>query len=257
MKRLLLLLAGAVVLGACSGNGSQPTTQPSSGATTPPDTTTVTAKPQPVQIARWWQEGTLLSVELTNPNTDVGLSRAGFQIATIAADGSIIETLGSEGLPGALCCTIYHLPPRGTYGLQLLAAKEKITKLELTLKAGGFQSGAAEWLEWATVKPATATAGNLRLRWEDYGAGGPRAAPTVTGRVTLSGQPGPSNVAITAWLEQAGARRFVILTGTADCVLADQPKAFSLTAADELPRTMRLAKVVVVPTQPEARSEGC
>jgi hypothetical protein len=86
-------------------------------ATVTPTATATATAPLPVEIVRFSQLGQRLTVELRNPNTDFGLVRSAFELAVIGGDGGIITVVGSEGLLGASCCTIYQLPPGGRYAL--------------------------------------------------------------------------------------------------------------------------------------------
>jgi len=187
-------------------------------------------------VTRFGRSGDTLAVEISNPNTEFGLVREAFEIAAVAADGSIIKVLGKDGLLGAVCCTIYHLPPGGLYAFSfaLPPAAPQVAKVELTIPR-------PTWVKWADVKPAKATVSNAT-------ASGDTFSTIVTGRVAID-QPQALNVVVIAEMEDpAGALVFVV-AGAVDCVTSDPPRAFEIrTSFAKAPAGAAIKRTFAYPT---------
>jgi hypothetical protein len=227
------LVLAAVIMSACGPStdvgiataSATPTASPSPTQTATP---TPSPSPTPITAARAPEitsftviEGefdTTLLVRLHNPNEGVGLIRAGFELTVLAADGAIIDVLGTDGLPGAACCTIYQLPPGGDYGLTLsLASTETPTNLELAVTDG--------WVDWSTVDPPVAEVTDVALALTEFGG------PQVTGRVTApaAAEDGPFNIWIGAFVDSP-VGQLVIADTVVRCVNSADPQAFAIEA---------------------------
>lgn len=247
MKRLCVLAALLIV--GCGSSASSPAradstfVSPAASATnaispSPARTASPTAAPtpQPIAVDRFSQTAAdaydSISVELRNPNADVGLVRARFNIAVLAADGSVITVLGEGGLPGSLVSTIYQLPPGGIYGVQgTLPGKTKVDSVEF--------AAIDKPVDWRPLKPAVATITGPKLTLDSGFA-------TVTGRVTLD-QKGPFNVIVQAFLE-GPSNGFSVVYGVVDCMDGSAPRAFELLGEPPAGKGVKLSKVVAYVT---------
>lgn len=210
-----------------------PTVEPSASPTPRPD-------PEDVEVLGIAQAGTELTVRLRNPNDDVGLVRAGFELAILDADGSILAVEGSAGLPGAQCCTIYQLPPGGEYALVVPVFEGQAADVELTTTG--------DWEEWRDLDPAIATVSDQSVQ-ADPGFGG----PVVTGRVEVD-QDGPFNVWIAAYVETPAGT--VASTGFAECVMSGTARAFEVTSFGDVRGPYTLTQVVAYPTTVEGAGDS-
>ena len=240
---LVLLTACAAPDGPIAATGTvQATeaTQTSTPAPTPtptpdptPTPTPTPAPPREVAVDSVVQAGETLWVTISNGNTDRGLIRAGFELAAIAADGSIITVFGQEGLPGAACCTIYHLPPGGRFGFEfrLPPGAPAVSSVELVVLS--------DWIPWEGVDPAVTTLENVTVTM-------PRESnTTVTGRATVD-QAGPFNIWVGTVVDTPGGQ--IIVPGVISCVEAGPARAFEITSFGQLPGPPTLVETIAYPT---------
>jgi hypothetical protein len=157
-----------------------------------------------------------LMVRIHNPNEGIGLIRAGFELTAVAADGAIIDVFGTEGLPGAPCCTIYRLPPGGDFGLSITMepGAPAVASLELAVMA--------QWMDWSTVEPPESELTETVVAIHEL------AGPQLTGRVTTpsAAEDGPFNVWIGAFVQSPTG--LIVIRGGVDCVATAEGRAFSL-----------------------------
>lgn len=205
-----------------------PTIAPTASPTPEPTIAPTAAGPLPAEVTRFYQIGTDVTVQVHNPNADLGLVRSSFELAVIAENGDVLAVV-SGGLPGTLCCTIFQLPPGMDYYLIAngLPDKSKAASVELTILG--------DWVTWSTLQPATATVSNAHLKVEfDY--------PTLTGRVSVD-QPGPFNVVVTGVIEGANDSFSAIVDSGPDCMGGSQTRAFQVSAFSAAPKEPKLGDV--------------
>lgn len=189
-------------------------------------------------MVRFHQQGTTLYAEIRNPNATIGLVRSGFNLALLDRSDGVITVGGGEGFPGAPCCTIYHLPPGGTYYLVALdlPARQRVSAVELETFG--------DWFVWADLEPAVVTLTNTKLRFASRGSFD--AAVTMTGRVTVSDD-GPYNVRVQVLIEnRKGA--FSVLDESVDCVRGGRARPFELSSFNEVPARARATTVLAFPS---------
>jgi len=187
------------------------------------------------EVVSFTQVGESLSVQLRNPNRDVGLVRSPFELALIDQSGAVLGTQGQGGLPGAPVTTIYQLPPGGDFGFNFAAAVPrgtKVSSVELTITG--------EWLQWDTVNPSQVTLTGSAVR-PDSGFLG----PVATGRLSLE-EGGPSNVVVVAFIKTPAGT--VVSTASVDCVRAGQNRSFETLAFGDVRGPYELENVVAYPT---------
>lgn len=187
------------------------------------------------EVVSFTQLGEALSVQIRNPNRDVGLVRSPFELAMVDDKGAVIGTQGQGGLPGAPVNTIYQLPPGGEFGMNFAAAVPKGTKVasvELTITG--------EWLRWDTVNAPRVSVTGAAVR-PDPGFLGPSA----TGRLTLEGG-GPANVVVVAFVKTSEGT--VVSTQSVDCVRSGQNRSFETLAFGDVRGPYELENVVAYPT---------
>ena len=257
MGRLISGLAiAALALAACTGNDPN-TVQSVATATpgeseaetqeaTPGATQEPTASPTPEpeiadpEIVSFSMADDMLSVRLHNPNSDHGLIRAPFELAVLDADGAIITVTGTEGLPGASCCTIYQLPPGGDFGLSIFMPPDSPAPAALELTVPG-----SPWIEWSDVDAAMVTVENPTLR-QDFSL-------TLTGRMSVD-QPGPFNAWIGAFVQTAEGE--AVITGFVECLTADTPRAFEVSGFFAVSGAATLSDVVAYPSTVEGHGDS-
>lgn len=187
------------------------------------------------EVVSFTEAGEALSVQIRNPNRDVGLVRSPFELAMIDEKGSVIGTIGQGGLPGAPVNTIYQLPPGGEFGLNIPAAVPagtKVASVELTITG--------DWLRWDTVNPPRVTVTGSAVR-PDSGFLG----PSVTGRLSLE-EGGPVNVVVVAFIKTAAGT--VVSTQSVDCVRAGQTRSFETLSFSDVRGPYELESAVAYPT---------
>jgi hypothetical protein len=203
-------------------------------ASTPAPSRTASATPEPdaPSIDAILQGESAVSIVISNPNTDLGLMRARFEVALMAADGSVIATYGSGAPAGAECCTVYHLPPRGSYVIEasLLNADDAVVSVELTILD--------EWIDWEDVDAASIIVEQPSLI--DSGSG-----MILTGQAALD-QPGPFDVYLAALIDTPVGRGGFV--GSVDCLVAGSPQMFALPDFHRYPAPATLAGVLAYPT---------
>jgi hypothetical protein len=254
----LVVFAGlALVLAGCSQTvrlpeatlGASPTAEATVEAT-PSPTPSPTAKPQALapEIAEFSQVGESLNARIHNPNKDVGLIRASFELTLLAADGSIISVLGSQGLNGSPFSTIYRLPPGGDFGISqpMDPNGPNVSKLELVVTD--------DWVDWESVKPPEAVLSNVSLITQDF------VGPRLTGRVAVAdAAQGPFNVWVQAFVTHPAG--LIVVTGLVDCVKTAAPRAFDLTSfanvTGPFKLTNTLAYTTTVPGVTEPAPNNC
>lgn len=253
MVRYLMILVLAFVTG-CSqpadGSGASPTI--SAAPTSSPGTPQVTASPVvtaspterptpsptqepplPIEVARFSQIGSWLSVELTNPNDAVGLVRAEFEMALIDANGGVLQVFGRGGVPGSAVRTIYQMPPGASHAftISMDPAGPAVETIEFRLLS--------DWLPWPSNAP-TVTVTDAALSRADFGY------QSVTGRVSTA-DPGPFNVWVMAYADAGG--QLLVLTGVVNCLrAADGAVGFEVTAFAEVSAPPVLQRVDAVTT---------
>ena len=237
--RMITLVVAVLVLVGCTANDRVGVTTATADASptgtaaatpeqTPEPTATEepTASPAPTPEARAPEIAAFnvvatdysktLMVRLHNPNEGVGLIRAGFELTALGGDGSIIDVYGTEGLPGASCCTIYRLPPGGDFGLALMMdpGAPDVSGLELAVTA--------RWTDWAGVEAPDSELSNLSVVATDF------SGPQLTGRVTTpqAATDGPFNVWITGFVDSPDG--MIVLSGSVDCVATADARAFAI-----------------------------
>jgi hypothetical protein len=214
-------LATLLVLAGCNQSATSPSPtaiQSEVPDFTPSPTPTPTPIPTPtvaaaidVEVVGFTLYGGVLGVRIHNPNESWGLVRARFQIAALAADGSILEVFGNGGVPGALCCTIYQLPPGGDFVFSEPTENEsRISSIEFSL--------VDDWIPWAgLVVPAVSIA--------DVTASAEFAfAIKVVGRVSAAEDAPTVNVWVGFELEQGGS--LIYVSDTVDCVRPGETRVF-------------------------------
>jgi hypothetical protein len=195
--------------------------------------------PNAVEVVRFHQEGRTLYVELYNPNATIGLVRSGLALAVLDRRGDIITVAGGDGFPGAPCCTIYHLPPGGSYYfvVVLLPERARVATVEPPETFG-------EWYLWSELEPAVATLTQTKL---DRGRRDFDPAMRFTGRVEVSDE-GPYNVRVQV-VVQGPRGIFGVLDESIECVRGGRARPFELTTYNEIPRRAnRLATVLAFPS---------
>lgn len=234
MGPLAFVLLAALT--ACSGNEpvgvatatARPVASPSEADPSPTaePTPEPTATPTPAPEARAPEIASFnvvaddftkyLMVRIHNPNEDVGLLRSGFELTAVAEDGAIIDVFGTEGLPGASCCTIYRLPPGGDFGvnLPLDASAPAVGSVELAVTA--------RWTEWADLDVPESDLSDVNVVPTEY------SGPQITGRVTTPSavEDGPFNIWIVGFVESAAG--MVVISGSVDCVSTADARAFAI-----------------------------
>lgn len=219
---------------APASSPTEATPTPIQAATLAPTLTAAPSKPEPVGVVRFHQIDETVIVEIANPNAEFGLVRAGFEMAVIGDDGSILAVAGQDGLLGAVCCTIYHLPPGGRFVLtaEFLPERSTVAAVELTVLG--------TWEEWSELDPAIVTVTDPRLRVE-FGSG------VLTGRVGVD-QAGPFNPFIVAMVEGRGDAFSAVVGSPVDCIGAGQTRAFELEGFIDVPSDPELGEVYAYPT---------
>jgi hypothetical protein len=206
-----------------------PTPTPTPTPTFPPIATpnATVAPPEPLEAVR----GTLLFeggkgtaatlfVVVHNPNAVWGIVRGTFEVTAVDSAGQVVAVFGQDGVPGAACCTIYQLPPLGTYwvsGDATAAIAKVIKSIEIRVVTG--------WTEWSQAVTARAdvTVSGTRLRVDDGGNA------HVTGRIKINDPNGRKyNVAVFAVLN--GGNGSIFASTVVDCVEASTGAAFEAVA---------------------------
>ena len=180
------------------------------------------------------QIGDSLSVQLRNPNRDIGLVRSPFELAMIDKAGAVIATAGQDGLPGSKASTIYQLPPLGQYGLSGIRVPQGKTVASVELTITG------KWLQWSTVNAPT-----VALTDEVLGPDSGFSGPTVTGRVVLNSD-GPQNIIVVAFVKTPPGT--VVSDVFVDCVQPGQHRTFEAQSFDDIRGPYELERVVAYPT---------
>lgn len=224
MKRLtaiaIVLLAGCQAPTAVAPTSAAVTDSPTTAATaTPTAEPTATPPPPPmdVEVLGIAQAGTELTIRLKNPNADVGLVRSPFEMAILDADGTILAVKGTEGVEGALCCTIYQLPPLAEYAMTQPLFEGQAASVELTVLG--------DWVTWSDLEPSTVTVSGAAVQ-PDRGFSG----PVVIGRLEID-HAGPLNVYVAALVETP--QGIFAATDVVDCVKAGPARAFEVTSFAE------------------------
>lgn len=232
-RRWIILVVLSFALAACSDNTvgtvtatAQPS--PSESATptaTPTPTATVSPSPSPTPEPEaqapemaFNQLGSTLMVRIDNPNEGIGLIRAGFELTLLAEDGAIIEVVGAQGLPGAACCTIYQLPPGGSFGLSypMNPNGPRVHSVELVV--------VDEWVDWDTVDVPAVELSNVSVQSDDF------SGPRVTGRAAVpsAAAKGPFNVWVVGFTDSPSG--FIVAASAVECVRTPDPRAFDVNA---------------------------
>lgn len=231
---LTTLAVLAVALAACGGyntvgvatataqasptqtEAQTPTVEPTPTATASP-----TPTPEPEAAApevAFNHLGSTLMVRIDNPNEGVGLIRAGFELTLLAEDGAIIEVVGSQGLPGAPCCTIYQLPPGGSFGLSypMNPNGPRVHGVELVVTH--------EWVEWDSVDVPVVELSDVSVQSDEF------SGPRVTGRVTVptADSAGPFNAWVVGLVDSPSG--LIVAADSVECVRTPQARAFDVNS---------------------------
>jgi len=160
--------------------------------------------------------GNTLMVRLHNPNDGVGLIRTGFELTAVADDGAIIDVYGTDGLPGASCCTIYRLPPGGDFGLWIQMDQGAADPATIELAVTG------RWVDWSTVEAPESVLSDLTVNQTEF------AGPQLTGRVTTPGAAadGPFNVWVVGFVDSPTG--LIVIADSVDCVATGDARAFAI-----------------------------
>jgi hypothetical protein len=161
--------------------------------------------------------------------------RESFEAAAVAADNRVIKVFGSGGLPGASCCTIYHLPPGGRYAFSfdLPEGSPTVSKVEFTLPR-------PTWVKWSELKPAKVTISGANTTTDSF-------SQRVTGRVALD-QSAALNVVVLNLFEDSTGKLVFVVSGTVDCV-SDSPRAFDVQSIfTKAPPGAQLKESIAYPT---------
>lgn len=174
--------------------------------------------------------GANLSVEVRNPSDTWGLVRADFEVVTTDKAGAVLD-VQHEGLPGTLCCTIYQLPPGGSYLILpgFFKSLSNIAAVEVRPINGWHK-----WAEVASEVPEVKLTG-VRFRTEDQFYG------SITGRVEVA-QAGPFNVILLSFIE--GSNGFLGVQDTVDCIDIGRAYAFKVAVYGQRPKGAKLGRLL-------------
>ena len=217
-----------------SGQSSQVTESTSDGTRTAASAA-VDSSNYKAEVVSFTQGKASLSVQIRNPNRDVGLVRSPFELALIDESGAVLAIAGQAGAPGAGCCTIYQLPPGGEFGLDLVVSvpsEKTVSSVELTILG--------EWLQWDTVDTAAVAITGEAVRPDQYFDG-----HSVTGRLTLD-KDGPLNVVVVAFVKTPTGT--VVSNVVLDCVQPGQGRSFETSSFTDVPGPYELENIVAYPT---------
>jgi len=237
MSRLIALLALAMIaLAGCGQNDTvglaTATIDPASQAETSEETPTEepTASPSPTpspapearapEIVAFNVVETdfqkVLMVRLSNPNEGVGLIRTGFELTAVAEDGTIIDVYGTEGVPGAACCTIYRLPPGGEFGLNIPMDPGAAVPTSLELAITG------RWVDWSSVEPPESELSDVTVTQAEF------SGPSLSGRVTTpaAAEEGPFNILVVGFVQSPHG--LLVISDSVSCVATADARAFSI-----------------------------
>ena len=168
-------------------------------------------EPEPVEIVGWAQHGAAISLKLYNPNESLGLSRAGFEVTLLGADGAILGVLGREGFPGALCCTIYQMPPEAETGLALdYFDGDEVSDIEFRLTDG--------WEVWDELEPPDIAVSDTSVRDSGFGV-------SLTGRLSTQDDE-PINVWVIGSVDTPDG--VLMVTGIVECVSSGDSRPFEV-----------------------------
>ena len=190
-------------------------------------------KPLPVEVLRFHQIGRTVFVEIYNPNTDVALVRAGFELA-ILSDYGTLTVAGGEGVIGDACCTIYNLPAGGRYVLQAILPGLSAPAASVELTVHG------QWEREGAISKATVTVTNVSLQIESD-------SPTITGRVAVDDE-GPIDPVVVAMIEGRGEAFSAVVGVPVECIGGGRARVFELTGDTGLPPDPELGDVYAYPT---------
>lgn len=119
--------------------------------------------------------------------------------------------LGREGFPGALCCTIYQLPPESEAGLALdYFEDDQVADIEFRLTD--------DWEAWDELDAPDVTISDTSFRDSDFGS-------SITGRLSTIADE-PVNVWIVGSVDTPNG--VLMITGTVDCVASGDSRPFDV-----------------------------
>jgi hypothetical protein len=215
------------------------------------------APPLPLVIVRSSLLGTgssaALFLEVKNPNTAWGIVRGTFELTVLDKSGSILAVVGNRGLPGAVCCTIYQLPPGGLYAFDLTYELSNVAaarSFEIRVTGG--------WVEWAPIAGDVPVATVSNAKFSSSSFIGSERSLSVTGRVSV-GTGGPYNVWVFALIQ--GSNGFLYLSGDVACLSAGSKAAFEAKTLAVPPKGATLKRVsaftTTVPGVGNDQPPGC
>lgn len=220
-----------------------------SASLAPPPAPTASPSPSPeptlppavdVVVNRFARRGTTdLQVEIANPNESWGLVRSRFEVTLLDKSGSVLAVEGTQGVPGASCCTIYQLGPGQPYAIDVWASvkSKKVAAVEVRT--------IDEWYPWGEVAEEAALVGITKPKVKVRALWGSRQLH-VTGRLEVD-QAGPFNVQVLA-LVVGSKPSWLWLTDVVDCVRGGRSYAFDLEAHTKAPVKPKLKQVYGIVT---------
>jgi hypothetical protein len=257
MRKIVLATVVTLILSGCQTSaspaassdvaattlGARPTASVSSTPATIPTAEPTIVAQQPLEVARWSRLGAgnsaRIDVELHNPNSAWGIVRGTFELTLLDKSGGVVAVTGAGGVPGASCCTLYQIPPNGTYWVPHAAdgADASATASVRVRVTSG-------WIEWTQV-PAVPHVAASATRFRITSFYGTQKGARVTGLITVAGT-GTFNVQVFALVQGSG--HFAVLAGISDCVKAGSPVAFQIEDYLVPPAKPSLAKVIALTT---------
>jgi hypothetical protein len=236
MRRILIVLMAAAFAATACGGGSKPLHPGTAVATLAPTADSpspTSATPVDLEITKWAVHASELDLDVYNPNAAYGLVRSGFDLAVIGKGGDVLNDFGSDGMPGAMCCTIYLLPPKSHYGMGFeLDHPGTVKRLELT------PSG--DWVKWSDITTQQAKVTHPHVSVDIINS------PSATGFVQTTGDE-VLNVVVAVEAKLDG--KLTVLTDVVSCVRPHTKKPFEITANGSAQgSSISIMRVVAYPT---------
>ncbi len=190
-----------------------------------------------MRVVRFGVAGTLLSVEITNPNDGVGLVNTGFRLRAYSATGSLLGQ-GGAGRVGDRCCTIFALPPGGRHGLyaDLGPYAARVARVDV-------EAVAPVWRPWPPAGTVTVAATGGRLT-------------SSTPAVVLAGlrreSRAPTDASVQAFLEAPDGTLVAVVSALIRCVPA-AGREVPLHLFRDVPAGTRVGSLVSYAVPPRGR----